>query len=181
MLSRRTLVKLSLGATLFSALVILAEISLEQWSLGPTDAAGWQPMKWPLPDDTWPRGRAWQRAGTEVYIRVKPGYCGDCEVGVVTDEALDRAVDVDLLDPRYAPTEGGKRIRVTDLFGRTRLYRRNAWFGERWAQGIAVTYRCDLVVAIVQGDVTNEAARKAAHLFIESNTVQVWLNKQLGE
>ena len=181
MLSRRTLGKVGLGAAMCAGLVALAEISLDQWALGPTDGQGWQPMHWPLRTDTWPKGRAWHRNGTEVYVRVKSGYCGDCESGIVSDEALDRAVDIHLLDERYVATNAGSTIRVTDLFGRSRIYRRDTWLGERLAQGIAVTYKCDLVVAIVVGDVDDADTRKAAHRFIESNTVQVWLNKLLGE
>ena len=52
-------------------------------------------------------------------------------------------------------------------------------FRSRTAEGIAVNHRCDLVTAIVLGNVTDEKVRKQAHLFIESNTVQVWVNKQL--
>jgi hypothetical protein len=179
MLSRRTLAKIGLGAALCGGLVVLAEVSLEQWSLGSTDREGWQPMHWPMRDDAWPKGRAWHRRGTEVYVRVKSGYCGDCETGIISDEALDRAVD--LLDERYTPRDAGGRIRVTDLFGRSRTYRRDSWLGERLAQGIAVTHKCDLVVAIVVGGLDDADTRKAAHRFIESNTVQIWLNKQLGD
>ena len=181
MLSHRTLGKIGLGAVLCVGLVVLAEVSLEQWSLGPTDRAGWQPMHWPMREDAWPKGRAWHREGTEVYVRIKPGYCGDCETGIIGDDALDRAVDIGLLDERYTPKDPGASIRVTDLYGRTRIYRRRTWSGERLAQGIAVTYKCDLVVAIVVGDVGDAETRKSAHRFIESNTVQVWLNGQLGE
>jgi len=35
------------------------------------------------------------------------------------------------------------------------------------------------VVAIVAGNVADDATRQAAHRFLESNTVQVWLNQQL--
>jgi hypothetical protein len=181
MLSRRTLAKIGMGAAMCAGLIVLAEVSLEQWALGPTDGAGWQPMRWPLRDDAWPRGRAWHRHGTEVYVRVKPGYCGDCEAGIIGDEALDRAVDIELVDERYTARGPGARIRVTDLFGRTRIYSRPSWFGERLAQGIAVTHKCDLIVAIVVGDVGDAETAKSAHRFIESNTVQVWLIKQLGE
>jgi hypothetical protein len=38
---------------------------------------------------------------------------------------------------------------------------------------------CDLVVAMVIGRIEDEAVRKEAHLFIESNAVQIWLNKIL--
>jgi hypothetical protein len=35
------------------------------------------------------------------------------------------------------------------------------------------------VVAVIVGNVTDERERKSAHRFLESNTVQVWVNQQL--
>ena len=111
---------------------------------------------------------------------MKPGYCGDCEEGVRTDEAVDRATDIGLFDSAIAPVQASRRVRITDLFGRARLYRYSTLLGgERLAEGIAVNHKCDLVTAVVLGDVADEKVRKQAHLFIESNTVQIWVNKQL--
>ena len=42
-----------------------------------------------------------------------------------------------------------------------------------------VSYKCDLIVAIVDGNVADPLKRKAAHEFLESNTSQVWVNQQL--
>ena len=50
---------------------------------------------------------------------------------------------------------------------------------ERLAQGIAVSYNCDLIVAVVVGKVADDAVAKAAHRFLETNTVQVWINALL--
>ena len=106
--------------------------------------------------------------------------CSDCETGVTSDEAVDRVVDIDRLDPRFAPVGPGSRIRITDLLGRSRLYRHKMHNGAtRLAEGIVVAYKCDLLVAIVDGDMTDPDKRKMAHRFLESNTVQVWVNKQL--
>jgi hypothetical protein len=172
-------VKLALTGAFLAGVGVLSYISVLQWELGGTDREGWQPMFWPMRADAWPKGRAWHRDGTEVYLRVKAGYCGDCEVGIASDDAHGRAVDIDLLHPGFTPTAPGTRIRITDLFGRGRLYRRSSLFGEERAQAIAVTYNCNLVVAIVVGDVEDKQKLKAAHLFLESNTVQIWLNKLL--
>ncbi len=49
----------------------------------------------------------------------------------------------------------------------------------RLAEGIVVAYKCDLLVAIVDGNMADPDKRKMAHRFLESNTVQVWVNKQL--
>jgi hypothetical protein len=35
------------------------------------------------------------------------------------------------------------------------------------------------VVAVIVGNVADEQERKSAHRFLESNTVQVWVNQQL--
>ena len=97
-----------------------------------------------------------------------------------TDDEVDRVTDIDLLDERFAPVQEGSRIRITDLVGRARLYKYKLKNGaQRFAEGIAVAYKCDLVVAVVVGNVADEQERKSAHRFLESNTVQVWVNQQL--
>jgi hypothetical protein len=180
MLKRRTVIQASLAGGLLAALAGLAEIGKWRTALGPTDGAGWRPIDWPFPRDGWPPGRAWrQRDGTEVYVRPKLGFCANCDTGVVTDEEVDRVTDVDLLDERFAPAQEGRRIRITDLFGRARLYNVATRDGTRTAEGIAVNYKCDLIVALVVGKLDDPAVRKEAHRFIESNTVQVWLNQLL--
>ena len=182
MLTRRTVIKAALTGSLVAALAGLAAIGNERVALGPTDGAGWRPIEWPFARDGWPPGRAWRhRDGIDVYVRPKLGFCGNCETGVVTDEEVDRVTDIDLLDERFVPVREGSRIRITDLIGRARLYRFKTRLGsEEVAEGIAVAYKCDLVVAIVAGDdVADEAVRKRAHRFLESNTVQVWVNREL--
>jgi hypothetical protein len=181
MLKRRTVIQASLAGGLIAALAGLAEIGKLRTALGPTDGAGWRPIEWPFPRDGWPPGRAWrQRDGTEAYVRLKLGFCGNCDTGVVTDEEVDRVTDIDLLDQRFTPVQEGSRIRITDLVGRARLYRYKLKNGSpQFAEAIAVSYKCDLVVAVIAGNVADQTARKAAHRFLESNTVQVWVNQQL--
>ena len=180
MLKRRTLIEFGLAAALVGVVAWFARIANEQVELGFTDGAGWTPMAWPLPRDAWPDGRAWSRHGTEVHVRVKRGLCSDCQTGVISDEALQRASDIDLLDPAFVPAEPGRRIRVTDLFGRARFYRRTTWYGaRRTAQAIAVSHKCDLVIFLVAGDLGDAATLKSARAFLESNTPQVWINRQL--
>ncbi|MBM3650205.1 MAG: hypothetical protein FJX11_20705 [Alphaproteobacteria bacterium] len=179
-LRRRTMVKLWLGAGMVAGLGGLAWLAERRIELGPTDGAGFYRVPWPFPDDAWPPGRAWTGNDLDVYVRLKRDICSDCEGGVVTDEAVDRAVDIDYLDPRLAPVGPGGRVRITDLFGRSRLYRHKMRYGAlRWAEGIVVSHNCDLIVAIVDGNMADPAKRKVAHRFLESNTVQVWVNKQL--
>lgn len=178
--SRRLLIEAGLVGALVAGLAGLARWAEERAKLGHTDAAGWRPFPWPFPPDAWPPGRAWSGDDHDVYVRLKPDVCSDCQTGIVTDEAVDRAIDIDRLDPRFAPIGPGTRIRITDLFGRSRIYRHKRHNGSlRYAEGIVVSYKCDLVVAIVDGDVTDVRKRKAAYAFLESNTPQVWVNKQL--
>ena len=181
MLKRRTIVQTSLGGGLLAGLAGLAAIGKERVALGPTRTA---------PAGGGSPGRSRATAGrpdapgaattTDVYVRPKLGFCGNCDTGVVTDEEVDRVTDIDLLDERFAPVREGSRIRITDLFGRARLYKYKLKNGaQRFAEGIAVSYKCDLVVAVIVGNVTDEKERKSAHRFLESNTVQVWVNRQL--
>src|ERR1700727_2305519 len=133
MLNRRTVIQASLGGGLVAVLAGLAAVGHERVQLGPTDGAGWQP------------GRGWRRDTTDVYVRPKLGFCGNCETGVVTDDEVDRVTDVDLLDERFQPVQAGSRIRITDLVGRARLYKYRLRNGaQRYAEGIAVAYKCDL-------------------------------------
>ena len=177
MLSRRTLVQTSLAAGLVAGLAGFSIIG--NWY---ADNTGWRQIAWPFPRDAWPEGQAWRGEGLEIYIRPKPGFSGNCDIGVVEDAEVDRVTDIELLDKHFTPLQPGRRIRITDLFGRARLYRLKMKDGsERLAEAIAVSHQCDLVVAIVIGNVTDEATRKTAHLFIESNKVQIKLNQQLED
>ena len=142
---------------------------------------GWHAIAWPFPRDGWNDGQAWRGHGLDLYIRPKLGLCGNCDTGVVEDSEVDRVTDIDLVDPLFAPDGEGKKIRITDLVGRMRLYRLRTRKDAKLAEGIAVSYGCDLVVALVVGDVADEKLRQTARRFLESNVVQVWLNQQLGE
>jgi len=180
MLSRRTIVQTSLAGGMVAALAGFALVA-NFWPKPDREeqATGWRRIAWPFPRDAFPPGRAWRRDDTEVYVRPKLGFCGNCETGVVEDSEVDGKSDVDLFDNRFVPVAAGKRIRITDLLGRARLYRIKKDGRERLVQGIAVAHECDLVVAVVVGKVDDEAVAKAAHRFLETNTVQVWINALL--
>jgi hypothetical protein len=142
---------------------------------------GWHEMAWPFPRDAFPAGKAWRNDELRLYVRPKLGFCGNCDTGVVEDSEVDRVTDIDLLDANFTPAQDGSRVRITDLVGRARLYRLKGSGGKKvLAEAIAVSFNCDLVVAIAVGDRRADAQmRKEVHQFIESNTVQVWLNKIL--
>ena len=179
MLARRTLIHALLAATLVVGLVGFSTFA--QWyktwmdEFGP----GWHATAWPFLRDGFPPGRAWRNGDVTVYVRPKLGFCGNCDTGVVEDSEVDQVTDIDLLDEKFTPVGAGSRIRITDLFGRSRLYNIATRDGTRTAWAIAVNYKCDLIVALVVGKVDNPAARQEARAFLESNTVQVWLNRQL--
>src|ERR1700710_3109768 len=114
---------------------------------------GWREIAWPFPRDGWPAGRAFRcdtaLCGDEVelYLRPKAGFC-NCDSGVADDDEVDRVADLDLIGTRFDPLEPGAVIRVADMPGRIRNYRLRMTDGSQHAAiGIAVSKRCDLMVA----------------------------------
>ncbi len=180
MISRRTIVHASLAGGMVAALAGFAAFAA--WFPKPDhDEAetGWRRIGWPFPRDAFPAGRAWRRDTTEVYVRPKLGFCANCATGVVEDSEVDRVADVDLLDPNFVSVAEGRHIRITDLSGRARLYKIKKDGRERLAQGLAVSFNCDLIVAVAVGPLDDEEVAKSVRRFLETNTVQVWLNTQL--
>ncbi len=179
--SRQTLTYLTWAALQFAALGALGWFAERQMALGPTDRDGWRPFTWPFSRESAPPGHAYSGDDHDVYVWLQLGHLkrsqeGDCPEGVASDEALERAVDIRLLDPRFEPAGPGERVRVTDAFGRARVYVHKRHNGaRRYGEAIAVAYGCDLLTAIVDGDARDPARRKVAREFLESNTVQVWV------
>jgi len=184
-LSRQTLTYIAWAAVQAAALGGVAWFADRQMKLGYTDSAGWRPFTWPFSAEEAPPGKAYSGDEHDIYVWLKFGHLklsqkGDCPEGIATDEALERAVDVRLLDPRFAPVGPGERVRVTDVYGRTRVYVHKRHNGAlRYAEAVAVPYDCDLVTAIIDGDARDPAKRKLAREFLESNTVQVEVLKAL--
>jgi len=180
MLKRRVVVQASIAGGLVAVTAGLAMSTHERLAPGPADDEGWRPIAWPFPRDAWPVGRAWRRESLEVYVRPKLGFCGNCDTGVVTDEEVDRVTDLDLLDERFVPMREGDFVRIGRFPGRSRLYRYALRNGAlRHAEGIAVSQKCDLVVAVIAGNLADEQERSSAYRFLESATVQGWLDQQL--
>lgn len=180
-LSRRTLIHLSIAAGIVAALFGVGEVAKWGAGIGPMDAAGWRPIAWTLPSDDRPAGNAWRGHELEVHVRPKLGYLDKCDGGIASDAELERASDIALLDKDFSPLEAGRRTRVTDLFGRARLYRVTLPDGsKRQAQAIAVSYNCHLLTALVVGEAIDESRRRIAQSLLESNTVQVPINRQFG-
>lgn len=179
-LKRATLIQGSIAIAMVVGLLGFSTFAqwYEDWmrEFGP----GWKEKPWTFAADSFGTGRTWRDGDLQVFVRVKRRWGGDCDLGITTDEEVDRLSDVRLLDPNGKATGEGRRARITDLFGRSRLYRIAGADGRPIvAEAIVVNYECELVTALIAAPADDEAERKRARLFIESNKVQVWVNKTL--
>ena len=142
---------------------------------------GWREIAWPFPRDGWPAGRAFRCAaeacgdGVEVYVRPKLGFC-NCDSGVADDDEVDRVADLDLISERFVPLEPGRVTRIADMPGRLRSYNLKMADGSRHtAIGIAVSRRCDLLVAVAQGKGPAGEIQRAALEFLGSGDMTRWM------
>ena len=140
----------------------------------------WREIAWPYPRDGWPAGRAFRCAeascgDTELYVRPKLGFC-NCDSGVADDEEVDRVADLDLVSARFVPLEPGRVIRIADMPGRLRTYDLDMADGSRHAAvGMAVSRRCDLLVAVAQGKGTAPGLQRVALGFLGSSDMVRWM------
>jgi hypothetical protein len=146
-----------------------------------SEIEGWREIAWPFPRDGWPAGRAFRCASEacggqiDVYLRPKAGFC-NCEGGVADDDEVDRVADLDLISPRFAARDPGRAIRLADMPGRLRNYDLAMADGSRHsAVGIAVSRRCDLLVAVGQGEGTAADVQRAALAFLGSGNMTRWM------
>jgi hypothetical protein len=142
---------------------------------------GWQEIAWPFPRDGWPAGRAFRCATgfcgdeIELYVRPKIGFC-NCDSGVADDEEVDRVADLDLMGPHFVPLAPGRVIRIADMPGRLRSYDLQISDGARHAAvGMAVSRRCDLLVAVAQGKGTAPGIQRVALDFLASGDMARWM------
>ncbi|THD64195.1 MAG: hypothetical protein E7813_16700 [Bradyrhizobium sp.] len=145
------------------------------------DIEGWNEITWPFPRDGWPAGRAFRCGAAscgdevELYVRPKIGFC-NCDGGVADDDEVDRVADLDLISDRFAPLQAGHKIRFADMSGRLRSYHLDMPDGSRHAAvGIAVSHRCDLLVAAAQGNGEASVVQRAALDFLASSHMQQWM------
>jgi hypothetical protein len=146
-----------------------------------SDIEGWREIAWPFPRDGWPAGRAFRCATElcgdeiELYVRPKAGFC-NCDSGVSDDEEVDRVADLDLMSERFAPLAPGGVIRIAGMQGRLRNYDLQMADGSRRAAiGIAVSRRCDLLVAVAQGRGAAAEVQRVALEFLASDAVTKWM------
>lgn len=139
----------------------------------------WQEIAWPFPRDGWPAGRAFRCDGTscdgvELYVRAKRGFC-NCDRGVADDDEVDRVADVDLIAPRFAAVARGEVVKLGEMQGRVRHYALTMPDGaQRAATAIAVSRRCDLLVAVMQGRDEQSAMQRVALAFLEMEAMRAW-------
>jgi len=142
--------------------------------------ADWREIAWPFPRDGWPAGRAFRCKGcsgdVEIYLRPKIGFC-NCDSGVADDDEVDRVADLDLMSERFVPREAGHVIRIAEMAGRIRDYDLNMPDGSRrTAIGIAVSRRCDLMVAVAQGKGEAAEVRRVALEHLATSDMVSWMN-----
>ena len=149
-------------------------------------AEAWQEIAWPFPRDGWPAGRAFRCRGelcgddVELYVRPKIGFC-NCDSGVADDDEVDRVADLDLMSQRFTPLAPGRVIRVADMQGRLRSYDLKMSDGsQHTAVGIAVSRRCDLLVAVAQGRGAAAGVQRAALEFLGSSDMERWMISAMG-
>jgi len=141
----------------------------------------WQEIAWPFPRDGWPAGKAFRCGATacggdiEVYVRPKMGFC-NCDRGVADDDEVDRVADLDLLSQHFAPLAPGDVVRVADMPGRIRAYDLKMSDSSRHAAiGVAVSRRCDLLVAVVHGKGEASEVRRIALAFLATSEMTRWM------
>ena len=111
----------------------------------------------------------------EVYVRPKIGFC-NCDRGVADDDEVDRVADLDLISERFVPLAAGEVVRVADMPGRSRAYDLRMPDGvQHGAVGIAVSRRCDLLVAVAQGKGAAAGVAHAAMDFLATETMKRWM------
>jgi hypothetical protein len=150
-----------------------------------SDEQAWREINWPFPRDGWPAGRAFHcdaaACGTEaeLYVRPKIGFC-NCDTGVADDDEVDRVADLDLMSKRFVPLGVGHVTRVAGLTGRSRIYDLSMADGSwRTAIGFALSRRCDLMVAVVQGEGSAGIVQHVAEDFLNSEPMAHWMMSEL--
>jgi len=140
----------------------------------------WQEIAWPFPRDGWPAGKAFRSGEVEIYVRPKIGFC-NCDVGVADDDEVDRVADLDLISEHFAPLQPGTAVRIADMAGRIRLYQLAMSDGSRHsAIGIAVSHRCDLMVAVAKGSGDATTVQRVALEFLDSVKMSNWMTAAMA-
>ena len=148
---------------------------------GPHQQATWREIAWPFPRDGWPAGKAFRCGAAacggelELYVRPKLGFC-NCDRGVADDDEVDRVADLELMSEHFAPLAPGDVVRLADMPGRIRAYDLKTSDGsQNTAIGIAVSRRCDLLVAVARGRGNAPEMRRAALALLAKDEMTRWM------
>lgn len=152
------------------------------------EPAGWQEIAWPFGRDAWPAGRAFRCGAAacggvqDVYVRPKVGLC-NCTRGITGDAEVDAVSDIDLMTGDFAPRAAGQRVVMAGLDGIARPYTLHLSGGRQGnAAGIALSHRCDLVVAASVGESAGQAAALAAIAELLSRPdIGQWMAQRFGK
>jgi hypothetical protein len=146
----------------------------------------WREIAWPFPRDAWPAGRAVRcdpascDGAVEIYVRPKIGFC-NCDTGVADDDEVDRVADLDLISERFVPKQAGRVVHVAYMSGRSRDYDLKMPDGSAHAAtGIALSHRCDLMVAVVQGEGEAAELQQMALAYLATDGMHHWMMAALG-
>src|ERR1700742_3935092 len=183
--SRGTNFRVALAA-LVLVVTAFSSVAMVHFAAPGSGAMAWREIAWPFPRDGWPAGRAFrcdacggELGGVELYVRPKIGFC-NCTTGVADDDEVDRVADLDLISPQFAPREPGRAVRVAGLAGRARVYDLAMADGTRHAAvGIALSQRCDLLVAVAQGNASPDQLQRAATDYLGSRELRRWITAAL--
>ena len=163
-----------------------ARSSIQIAGAGASRSAVWREIAWPFPRDGWPAGRAFRcdaySCGDEVelYVRPKIGFC-NCDSGVADDDEVDRVADLDLMSQRFVPLATGEVIQIDGMSGRSRAYHLDMSDGSaRAAVGFALSRRCDLLVAVAQGNGSAGGVQRIAQAFLASEVMARWMTAALN-
>jgi hypothetical protein len=151
------------------------------------EGSDWTETQWPFLIDQWGLGNAYECKAADcgipvaLYLRAKVGFC-NCTTGVAEDDEIDRVGDLGLIGSHTQPRGAGKPVTVGWMQGRSRGFvvveRGRA---PRFALALAVSNKCDAVVATVVADrAISPDIERAAVEFLGSAKVMRWVEANTG-
>jgi hypothetical protein len=85
------------------------------------------------------------------------------------------------MSQRFIPLEPGRAVRIADMPGRLRNYDLKMSDGsQHGAVGIAVSRRCNLLVAVAQGKGAAAGVQRVALDFLASDDMARWMMPAMG-
>jgi hypothetical protein len=173
------------GATQLSCLAGALAVAATTWANA--ESPRWTETTWPFLIDQWGLGSAYQCKAADcgidvaLYLRAKVGFC-NCTTGIAEDDEIDRVGDINLIGWQSRPRGLGAPVTIGWMKGRSRAFavegrdRR-----ERYALTVAVSNKCDAIVATVVADraVTGDIERAALE-FLSSAPILRWAEANTG-